>query len=71
MWTLTLAAGCANIDAIRMGIRAQGDPLAPAQEYLGYWLSGETAAACLPPDSWEACEVDQSAAQTEGSLPSA
>ena len=68
MRTLTLAAGCANIDAIRMGIRAQGDPLAAAQEYLGYWLPGETAAACLPPGSWEACEVDQSAVQTEGKL---
>ncbi len=64
----SLASGMADINAIRSGIRAQGDPLAAAQEYLGYWLPGETAAACLPPGSWEACEVDPSAAQTEGKL---
>lgn len=56
----SLAAGRANIDAIRMGIRAmKGNAVGAAQEYLGYWLPGVTAAACLPPGSWEKCEVEE------------
>lgn len=65
----SLAAGRANIDAIRMGIRSmKSNVVGAAQEYLGYWLPAMTAAACLPPGSWEACEVEPSAAQTGGKL---
>lgn len=62
----SLASGMADINAIRSGIRAMGDSLAAAQEYLGYWLPGETAASCLPPGAWEACETTDP--MTDGKL---
>lgn len=56
----SLAAGRADINAIRKGIRAMGksDELAAAQEYLGYWLPEARADVAIPSGSWDACAVD-------------
>lgn len=56
----SLAAGVADIDSIRSGMRQMGDDhVAVAQEYLGYWLPGASAATCLLPGSWEKCEAEE------------
>lgn len=56
-----LAGGVADIDAIVSGIStlaADGGELAAAQEYLGYWLPSQTAAAVIPKDAWDACGIE-------------
>lgn len=56
----SLASGRADISAIVSGIRAMlPDELAAAQEYLGYWLPGASAATVINADAWKACATDE------------
>lgn len=63
----SLASGRADINAIRSGIRSMlPDDLAAAQEYLGYWLPGTSAASAISAEAWKKCETAD--AQTGGKL---
>lgn len=65
----TLACGAISADNIRAGITSLSDPVAAAQEYLGYWLPEVQLGADPPvllPGEWDGCRVAAAPAPCEG-----
>ena len=65
----TLACGAIAADNIRAGITSLSDPVAAAQEYLGYWLPEVQLGADPPvllPGEWDGCKVAAAPPPCEG-----